>query len=311
MNSITMNFSVLCNFFGAGYLFAPKSVAEESAVLVILAASLLVFRTFRERYLLLWIVGWLAYFVSRVTLHSFSPLPSFVVAVSQAEFMLAVCVFAAAVLVYTHARHMLLPLFAITASVMTFAVLRVLWWPDSITLRVALEVAYRFIAVAAAFQVIRFRWARWEIGPWLLGASLLFLHLNEGPVELHWSPLNFSFPPDSDLILDVIFGLSLLLVVFDDSRMRTRRLGVLNSLTTTIARAQQHGPMMATALEELRSLTGANAAWFRLLDGDKLILAQQIGLTADFVRDRNAVPLDEGLRTLLEGGEPVVIKTAA
>lgn len=288
-----MNLSALCNFFGAGYLFAPKLVAEESAVLVILAASLLVFRTFRERYLLLWIVGWLAYFVSRVTLHSIDSMASYLIAISQAEFMLAVCLFAAAVLVYTQARQMLLPLLAVATGVVTFAALRAIWWPHSAVLLIVLEVSYRFIAVAAAFQVIRFRWARWEIGPWVLGASLLFLHLDAGPFKLRWVPLNFSFPPDSDLVLDVIFGLSLLLVVFDDSRMRTRRLGVLNSLTTTIARAQHHGPMMATALEELKSLMGAHAAWFRLLEGDKLVLAQQIGLTADFVRERNSVTLDE------------------
>jgi len=43
---------------------------------------------------------------------------------------------------------------------------------------VALEVAYRIVAVTAAFLLIRYRWARWEIGPWLLSLSLLMLHLH-------------------------------------------------------------------------------------------------------------------------------------
>ena len=64
---------------------------------------------------------------------------------------------------------------------------------------------------------------------------------------------------------DMLLGLSMLLVVFDDSRMRTRRLGVINALTSSISRAQQHEPMMATALEELKKLMNARAAWFRLL----------------------------------------------
>src|ERR1700681_3156328 len=159
-----MNISVFCGTLAAGSLFAPKLVAGESSVLVILAASLLVFRTFRERYLLLWIVGWLAYFVSRSTLQSLDPLPSssYLVAISQAEFILAVCLFAAAVVVYTHARKMILPTLVVSVAVMSFAALRVLWWPNLIILRVALELAYRLIAIAAAIQVIRFRWARWE-----------------------------------------------------------------------------------------------------------------------------------------------------
>ena len=45
-------------------LATPKFVTRETAVLLILAASLLVFRTLRERCLMVWIVGWLAYNVS-------------------------------------------------------------------------------------------------------------------------------------------------------------------------------------------------------------------------------------------------------
>jgi len=37
--------------------------------LIILAASLLVFRTFRERYLLVWIGGWVTYLVAQWGLH--------------------------------------------------------------------------------------------------------------------------------------------------------------------------------------------------------------------------------------------------
>jgi PAS domain S-box-containing protein len=307
-----MNISVFCGYLAAGSLFAPKLVAGESSVLVILAASLLVFRTFRERYLLLWIVGWLAYFVSRSTLQGLDPLPStsYLVAISQAEFILAVCLFAAAVVVYTHARKMILPTLVVSVAVMSFAVLRVLWWPNLIILRVALELAYRLIAIAAAIQVIRFRWARWEIGPWILSLCLVLLHLDLVPLRIGSIVLNPSLPPGSDSILDVLFGLSMLLVVFDDSRMRTRRLAILNSLTTTISRAQQHGPMMATALEELKSLMGAKSAWFRVLEGEKLVLTQQIGLSQDFVRDRNSIALDETLRGIVDESQPGVIETA-
>ena len=96
--------------------------------------------------------------------------------------MLAVCLFAAAIFVYTHARELLLPLLLITLAVMGFAVARAWFWPESITPRVALEVSYRLVAVTAAFRLIRYRWARWEIGPWLLSVSLLLLHL-------HWDPI--------------------------------------------------------------------------------------------------------------------------
>jgi len=233
---------ILCTWYAVGDLTVPKLLAQDSAALIILAASLLVFRTFRERYLLVWIVGWLAYFVSRwsVAGADSASLPRYLTAISQAEFVLATCLFAVAVFIYSHARKFLLPLLLISVSVTGYAVARAMLWPDSLQLRIVLEVAYRLIALGAAFQLIRFRWARAEIGPWLLAASLAFLHLS-------WAPLNALLPPGSTLVGEMLLGLSMLFIVFDDSRLRTRRLAVVNALTNTISRAQHHGPMMATA----------------------------------------------------------------
>src|SRR6202142_571491 len=300
-----MNSSALFAWYAFVDLPVPKFVAVESAALVILAAGLLVFRTFRERYLLIWILGWLAYFVSNWTIHhpGVDANSRYAVAVSQSQFVLALCLFSAAVFVYCHARTVLLPLLAFSLAVIGYAAVQALWWPDSFALRVVLEVSYRLITFGAAIQVIRFRWARWEIGPWLLSFSLLAVHLD-------WAPLNVHLPPGFSLGVDLLFGLSMLLIVFDDSRMRMRRLGVLNALTTTITRSQQHGPMTETALEELKTLMGVKAAWFRLLDGEKLVLTAQIGLSPEYVRDRFAIPVDESLKGMLSESVPMVIETS-
>src|SRR2546429_5407278 len=64
-----MNGILASHWLVVGDMTVPRLVAQESAALIILAASLLVFRTFRERYLLIWILGWLTYFISRWTVH--------------------------------------------------------------------------------------------------------------------------------------------------------------------------------------------------------------------------------------------------
>src|SRR4030095_8300152 len=184
------------------------------------------------------------------------------------------------------------------------AVARALMWPDSLTLRVALEVSYRLIVVAAAAQLVRFRWGRGEIGPWLLAVSLLGLHLD-------WVPISSHLPFGFNLMADMLLGLSMLLVVFDDSPTRTRRLGVINALTSSISRAQQHEPMMATALGELKKLMNARAAWFRVLEGDKLVMTQQIGLSDEFAESRPVVPLDDKFESTLSTTAPVLVKTTA
>ncbi len=81
-----------------------------------------------------------------------------------------------------------------------------------------------------------------------------------------------------------MFGSSILLVVLDDSRLRTRRLAVLNELAVTIARGQNHAPMMQTALEKLKAAVGAKAAWFHLMEDGHLVPTQHVGLSPEFLR---------------------------
>ena len=300
-----MNSSALFAWYALVDLPVPRFVAVESAALVTLAAGLLVFRTFRERYLLVWIVGWLAYFVAVWTRYhpGLDPAARYALVVSQSQFVLALCLFSAAVFVYCHARKLLVPVLIFSIAVMVFSAVRIVYWPNSFALRVVLEVSYRLVTFGAALQLIRFRWARWEIGPWLLSISLLLLHLD-------WPLLDVHLPPGFSLGVDLLLGLSMLLIVFDDSKMRTRRLGVLNALTSTITRSQQHGPMTETALGELKTLMGVQAAWFRLLEGDKLVLTSHIGVSADYVRDRASLPLDESFKGMLSDSVPVVIETS-
>src|SRR6266403_3934917 len=118
-----MNFHLLCAWYAIGDLAAPKITAQESAAFLMLAASILVFRTFRERHLLVWILGWLAYaaagwFAGDAT----ALIPSLEQqAVSQAAFILAVCLFAAGVLVYTQAQKFILPLLVVAGTIIALA----------------------------------------------------------------------------------------------------------------------------------------------------------------------------------------------
>jgi len=301
-----MNAAALFAWSAGGDMTVPRLMAVESAALVILAIALLVFRTFRERYLLMWIAGWLAYFVAGSTSSRFlsGVGPNYATVVSRVEFLLAVSLFSGAVFVYSHSRKLLFLVAVAWLALMGYGVAQAAWWPDAFGPRLALEIGYRVLALAAAVQILRFRWARWELGPWLLAFSLLLLHLD-------WEPVNAHVPAGFGLIADLMLGFSMLLVVFDDSRTRARRLGVVNALTGSIMRAQQHGPMLATALRELQALMLAKAAWFRLFEGDQMVVAQQIGLSEDFLRDRSSVAMDDKFERTLSGGAPILLKTSS
>jgi len=105
-----------------------------------------------------------------------------------------------------------------------YAAVRALWWPDLVVPRVVFQVLCRLIALLAGIELIRYRWARPEIGPWLLGFSMLLLHPNWSGASAHLD----------GGVIDLLLGTSMLLVVLDESKMRTRRLSVIQTLTDTM-----------------------------------------------------------------------------
>jgi two-component system NtrC family sensor kinase len=276
--------------------------AGEWAVLLVLGASLLVLSALRERYLLVWTAGWALLVTSRFAgLHDAAmriPEP-YAPAVEQAAFVVAMGLFAGAVLVYIHERNLLTPLVAITLCVAGFAVARVVLWPDSLPLRVALEVSYRIILLTAAIALLRARRGRWELGAWLLATCLLVQHLS-------WPPFTNAVPGKMFVVADALLGLSMLLIVFGDARARGQRLNVLRALTESIVLAQQQGGMMEDALGELRRLTKSKAAWFRLIEGGNLVATHAVGVSSDFLREAGSAELTESVSQMLERGKPVI-----
>jgi PAS domain S-box-containing protein len=275
--------------------------AGEWALLLVLAASLVVLSALRERYLLVWSVGWAFLVSSRlVSAHgSALRIPArYIPEMEQAAFVIAVGLFAGAVLVYIRARNLFVPLAAITVSVAGFAIARALLWPDVLPLRVALEVSYRIILLTAAIGLLRARKGRWELGAWLLAASLLVQHLS-------WDPFTNHIPHGAVTAADVLLGMSMLLIVFGEAQARERRLNVLRALTESIVLSQQQGGMMEEALGELQRLTKCKAAWFRLIEGGHLVATHAVGVSPDFLREAGIADLTEKVSQLLERGKPV------
>ena len=286
-----------------GALTIPWLTARETAALIVVVVSLLFFRSFRERYLLAWGMGWIAYGVFLWSARA-SDLPGAsrsMAAFCQADFVLAVGLFAAAALMSSQARRTLTALAVVTGVVIGYAALRPLYFGDSSALGIGLEVACRLIAIWAALELMRYRLGRMGVGPLLFSAGLLTLNLN-------WPPFTNHVPNEGYLLAEVLFGASMIVLVLDDSRVRTRRLEVLNELTGTISRAQNHGPMMQAALEKLKAVTRAKAAWFSLMEEGHLTPTQHLGLSADFLRTIGLAGMDETVTRALEENRVAVLR---
>src|SRR5579863_6835615 len=93
-----MNSSLSTIWSAITHLGLGKPTVAESALLILLVGSLLALRTFHDRYLRLWVVGWIALVGSRLATGVFASLipAQYVQVVAQAAFMLAVGLLAGA-----------------------------------------------------------------------------------------------------------------------------------------------------------------------------------------------------------------------
>jgi len=276
---------------------ASLSTAE-SALLILLGAGVLALLAAREIYPRVWVAGWAALVISHLAEHAFAariPEPFDLLAV-QATFVLAVGLLSGAILVYARNRDLIVPLAVITPVLVGFAGARVLLWPESVPLRLAVEVSYRILLLTAAFALLRARRGRFEPAAWLLALSLLGLHLN-------WSPFTDRISASTSLGIEIAVGLSMLLVILSEVRSRSLRLKTLEAFTRDTAGAPSYGAIVQPAVEHVQRMNHARAAWFRLLDGKQLVATHAVGLSADFLRNTVSAPMTEDLGKLFTAGE--------
>ena len=198
-----------------------------------MARRLLALRAFRESYLKIWILGWTALVVSGLAEHCLSR-PGFRRRLIRWSCRRHLCsrlgCLAGAVLLYARMRDLIIPLMVITPVLVGFAGARVLLWPESLPLRMALEIGYRFVLLTAAVALLRARRGRWELAAWLLALTCRCC-ICPG----RHSPIGCRL--GARFALKLRFGLSMLLVVLDEARARTRRLSAMQRITEGIAGA--------------------------------------------------------------------------
>lgn len=282
----------------------PAFLAEMSTLLILLAGAVLLFSSFRERYLLPWIAGWSVFTLSKVflALSSSRVAPSWT-ALAYGSHVVAVGLFAIAVFLYVSQRKLLLPSILALCAALPLEVAYTLWRPYPALHYLALTLCW-LVSLVASAQLVRFAWGRASVGRWLLAAMLLLLHLDAvGSVHLFVG---------TDVFVDLLLGISMMTIVLDDSRIQVQRLDALNTITHQISDSREFEPTVGTILEELTKITRAKAAWFRMLEGDKLTMAAHRGLSQPFVEKVAIIETTRSVSGLaLREGEVYVVQASA
>jgi len=278
--------------------------ATEWTLLILLGASVLALRAIRDNYFKVWVLGWAVLVVSRFSEHCFaSKIPApFDSVVVQGTFVLAVGLLAGAVLLYARVRDLIVPLMVITPVLVGFAGARVLLWSDSLPLRFAFEIGYRAVLVVASFALLRACRSRWQASAWLLALCLLSLHLA-------WAPFTEQVPAAVLLGTEIALPISMLLVVLGELRARGRRLQAMQTVTASIAGAQQYGSVVQCAVDEIQRALAVRSCWFRLVEGGHLIATHGAGISPEFLRDAGFAEITDEVSKLWEKRTPQIAKS--
>jgi PAS domain S-box-containing protein len=281
---------------------AAVPIGQWEAALGLLFVGFLIFLSFRERYLVVWLGGWVFFLLSREVLSvpTLGGGSQVALVVACVAFIVATALFSVSALLYTDSRRYL-PWVGVLCSLgVGIAVTRAILFPSSVSLFLCFQVLCHAIAFLAALRLALFAIGRPGAGSWLFALTLLLLHFRaqDGGGEAASSYA---------LISAVLLRLSILLVVLDESRLRARRLDVMNAITTGAIGTRDYDSMMLMAMDELRCLYGAKFAWFQLVEGENLVLKQHVGLPQCLTESRLRVPLrDSVIQRLLTG--PATIK---
>lgn len=279
-------------------------LAEGSTLLILLAGAILLYRSFRERYLQLWIAGWTAYTVSRflIGLHAGHNASLLWLLCAFATFIVAMGLFACSIFLYVDQKR-LIP--AAAAVLLVSFVLGTLVYgnllPDFVP-PLAVELSWRLVLVMASLHLLRIAWGRLNLGRWLLAVMLVLpqLHHASGGTDV-WH----------QVLMDLLLGISMMVIVLDDSRVQIQRLDVLNTITNQISESRDFEPTIAVVVEELKQISRAKAAWFRVLESDKLVLAAQRGLSSAFTAQAHDIDVNLSISGFaLQDGEVYVMRAS-
>ena len=258
-------------------LAAVDNLADAITTLVLLACGVVIYRIFRERYLFLWISAWSSYLLYRLLLAKAQDLgyPPRSVALTYLAFLISSALFAGAVFDYLGRRRWLIVVGVSTGLAAILAVLRVFYAPNSDVLEAGVQLLYRVGTFGAAFIMLSYSRGRRQLSPWLMALMLLLVHIDFNFARSHEHE-------NLDGLIEMLLGLSVLVLLLEESHARTRRLRLIDDITSIKATAADEHAFMMDALLRLKSFMHAKAVWFRLPSGDRLEVTAQVGLSDQF-----------------------------
>jgi two-component system NtrC family sensor kinase len=251
----------------------------------------------RQRYLLVWLIGWLALVASRWALdaHPFGLDMFSGLLLRNVFFAISLVLFALAAFQYTGERGRRFGIW-LPGLLCMVAGVAAAFRPSFLSVAAFSLIAWAVIAVAVG-RLWLFALGRRQAGPWLFSAGLLML-----VPELHGVGTEYG------VASGVALWLGVLILLLDESNACADRIEVMRAITTSAFGAREAGSVTQFAMQELSRMHGAACAWFQRLDGKELLLENSIGISQWPVGSRSSLTGSD-LALFAQNPQTVAVRT--
>lgn len=292
-------------------------LSETAAISVLLFTFLSLYRSHRETYFRLWVVGWvflLGYVVTLLTSLFFPhPILAFL---ARENFYTGTIFFAAAILSFAGYLRWLssLPPLWITGTLLIL--LRAIPSVASEPAGFLASALNSTIYFTSGFLLLHHFLGRSGLGGRILSSALIFhgLHVLDRPT---WRWMAYPVVPLTiDSLIELLLGIGMVVLVLEESRSRTeelnRKLRLLNSLTNEATQYMSIERVLEAVLEPVMEMMGASHGIVRILEGqgggERLRVRAQRGFSDQFLQARSEVTLDDPIvRNVVGLQAPLVV----
>ncbi len=289
--------------------------SEASAIFVLLLTLILLFRSYRERYFAVWIVGWAVFFAYSffALLNQWQTRPLWHL-LARVCFFLGVLLLVYAIVEYLGYRHLTLAVPAVAVVGAVWSLLQAEYLADRFwagTITTLLHMALFLLGGALL------TWRRWGSANWgdkILAVAFLLHGLHILDYQFWWTQPGVLLRYAIDGWLEVALGIGMAVLVLDDARARTdrinRKLNRINSITAAASQSLYLDELLRNSLDQILETMSLKHGIIRLVEEgpDRSLVARVWrGFSESFVQRRRAISFSDPFAQAMERDRPVAI----
>ncbi len=289
--------------------------SEASAIFVLLLTLILLFRSYRERYFAIWIVGWFIYFAYSLSalMNFWQPHPLWHL-LARVAFYVGTLLLLYAVVEYLGYRRFTLAVPAIALVGAVWSLLHAEYLADRFWAGTVTTLLHMALFLLAGSLLTWRKWGSANLGEKILAAAFLLHGIHIVDYQFWQAQAGLLLRVAIDGWLEVALGVGMVVLVLDDARTQAerlnRKLNRINSITAIASQSLYLDELLRNSLDQILETMAFKHGIIRLVEESPeraLVARVWRGFSESFIQRRRAISFSDPFAQALERDRPVAI----